>query len=33
MKDWIPFVATPAIIAARAVPGFANTYLTVEQAQ
>jgi len=33
MKDWIPFVATPAIIAACAVPGFANTYLTVEQAQ
>ncbi len=33
VKDWIPFVAAPAVIAGCAVPGFANTYLTVEQAQ
>jgi hypothetical protein len=33
MKDWIPFVATPVAIASNAVPGVANTYLTVEQAQ
>jgi hypothetical protein len=33
MKDWIPFVAAPAALAGSAVPGIANTYLTVEQAQ
>jgi FMN-binding domain len=33
MKDWIPFAALPATITASAVPGIANTYLTVEQAQ
>lgn len=33
MKDWIPFVTAPAALASIAVPGFANTYLTVEQAQ
>jgi len=33
MKDWIPFLSAPAAIASCAVPGFANTYLTVEQAQ
>jgi FMN-binding domain len=33
MKDWIPLVAAPAALAGAAVPGFANTYLTVEQAQ
>ena len=33
MKDWIPLVVAPAAIAGSAVPGFANTYLTVEQAQ
>lgn len=32
MKDWIPFAA-PVAIAGCAVPGLANTYLTVEQAQ
>jgi hypothetical protein len=33
MKDWIPFLAVPAALAGTAVPGFANTYLTLEQAQ
>jgi hypothetical protein len=33
MKDWIPLVVAPAALAGAAVPGFANTYLTVEQAQ
>jgi hypothetical protein len=33
MKNWISFAAAPAAIAAGAVPGFANTYLTVEQAR
>jgi hypothetical protein len=33
LKDWIPFVIVPAAISGSAVPGFANTYLTVEQAQ
>jgi hypothetical protein len=33
MKDWIPFVTAPAALASAVVPGFANTYLTVEQAQ
>ncbi|HYZ73042.1 MAG TPA: FMN-binding protein [Chthoniobacterales bacterium] len=33
MKDWIPFLAIPLTAASTAVPGFANTYLTVEQAQ
>jgi hypothetical protein len=33
MKDWIPFIAAPAAIAGSAVPGVANTYLTVQQAQ
>jgi Na+-translocating ferredoxin:NAD+ oxidoreductase RnfG subunit len=33
MKDWIPFVAIPVTAASTAVPGFANTYLTLEQAQ
>jgi FMN-binding protein len=33
MKDWIPFIAAPVTLAGAAVPGFANTYLTVEQAQ
>lgn len=33
MKDWIPFAVIPAAVAGTAVPGFANTYLTVEQAQ
>jgi hypothetical protein len=33
MKDWIPFVAVPAVVTGSAIPGVANTYLTVEQAQ
>jgi hypothetical protein len=33
MKDWIPFATAPVALAGAAVPGFANTYLTVEQAQ
>jgi hypothetical protein len=33
MKDWIPLMRIPATMAASAVPGVANTYLTVEQAQ
>jgi FMN-binding domain len=33
MKDWIPFIAAPVAIAGSAVPGVANTYLTVQQAQ
>jgi Na+-translocating ferredoxin:NAD+ oxidoreductase RnfG subunit len=33
MKHWIHFVTAPVTLAGAAVPGFANTYLTVEQAQ
>jgi hypothetical protein len=33
MKEWIPFVIVPAALSGSAVPGLANTYLTVEQAQ
>jgi hypothetical protein len=33
MKDWIPFATAPVALAGAAVPGLANTYLTVEQAQ
>ena len=33
MKDWIPFAAAPVALAGAVVPGFANTYLTIEQAQ
>ncbi len=33
MKDWIPFIAIPTVVTSSAVPGFANSYLTVEQAQ
>jgi len=33
MKNWIPFVAVPAVVTGSALPGVANTYLTVEQAQ
>jgi hypothetical protein len=33
MKDWIPFATAPVALAGATVPGFANTYLTVEQAQ
>jgi Na+-translocating ferredoxin:NAD+ oxidoreductase RnfG subunit len=33
MKDWIPYIAAPVALAGVAVPGVANTYLTIEQAQ
>jgi hypothetical protein len=33
MKDWIAFIAIPTVATSSAVPGFANNYLTVEQAQ
>ena len=33
MKDWITLVAVPVAVSGSAVPGFANTYLTIEQAQ
>lgn len=33
MKEWIPLVAVPATMAGSVIPGFANTYLSVEQAQ
>jgi hypothetical protein len=33
MKEWIPLLTVPATVAGSAVPGFANTYLSVEQAQ
>jgi hypothetical protein len=33
MKDWIPLAVAPAALAGAVVPGFANTYLTIEQAQ
>jgi FMN-binding domain len=33
MKDWVPFLAAPVALAGSAVPGIANSYLTVEQAQ
>jgi Na+-translocating ferredoxin:NAD+ oxidoreductase RnfG subunit len=31
--DWIPFITGSAALSGAAVPGVANTYLTVEQAQ
>ena len=33
MNSWIPFAAVPVALAGSITPGFANTYLSVEQAQ